>query len=116
MEAELYACLEATAHAIWLKNFITCLKIVDSIERPLQLYCDNQSVVCFANNNKSSSSCKYLDLKLYVVNERVENQIVSIDYISTQSMLADPFTKGLAPGLYSVHVKNMGLSGSFSMY
>ncbi|XP_042958044.1 secreted RxLR effector protein 161-like [Carya illinoinensis] len=60
MEAEFVACFEATVHGLWLRNFISGLGVVDSIERPLIIYCDNSSAVFFSKNdrsiNKGSSS------------------------------------------------------------
>ncbi|XP_074297230.1 secreted RxLR effector protein 161-like [Silene latifolia] len=35
MEVEFVACFEATIHALWLRNFISGLGIVDSIVKPL---------------------------------------------------------------------------------
>ena len=55
MEAEFIGCYEATSQALWLRNFITGLKIVDSIARPLRFYCDNLAAVFFSKNNKSES-------------------------------------------------------------
>ncbi|XP_074342901.1 secreted RxLR effector protein 161-like [Apium graveolens] len=37
VEAEFVACYKATNHAIWLQNFITGLRVVDGIERPLKV-------------------------------------------------------------------------------
>src|SRR5438270_10991178 len=54
MEAEFVACFEATSHALWLRNFISGLGVVDSIARPLRIYCDNTAVVCFSKNGKFS--------------------------------------------------------------
>jgi hypothetical protein len=42
MYVEFIACFEATGRAIWLKKFIPNLKVVDCIEKPLKMYCDNQ--------------------------------------------------------------------------
>jgi hypothetical protein len=30
---------------MWLKKFVPGLRVVDSIERPLKLYCDNEPAV-----------------------------------------------------------------------
>ena len=38
MEAEFISCFEATSHGVWLKSFISGLKIVDSISKSLRLY------------------------------------------------------------------------------
>ncbi|KAA0035715.1 Retrovirus-related Pol polyprotein from transposon TNT 1-94 [Cucumis melo var. makuwa] len=47
MEAEFVACFEATVHGLWLRNFISGLGIVDSIAKPLRIYCDNSAAVFF---------------------------------------------------------------------
>ena len=43
--AEFVACYEATGQVNWLKKFIPGLKVVDDINRPLKLYCDNNPAV-----------------------------------------------------------------------
>jgi hypothetical protein len=45
MYAEFVACYEATGQVNWLKKFIPGLKVVDSIHKPLKLYCDNNPAV-----------------------------------------------------------------------
>ncbi|KAL6335947.1 hypothetical protein AAG906_003572 [Vitis piasezkii] len=44
MEAEFIACYETSNHGIWLWNFIIELHIVDGIEKPLRINCDNKVV------------------------------------------------------------------------
>ena len=73
MAAEYIACYEASNHDNWLKNCVISLKVVQGIERPLKLYCDNQSAVMFANNNRSLTKSKHIDIKYLVVKERVQN-------------------------------------------
>ena len=41
MEAKFVSCFKATSHGVWLKSFISRLRVVDSISRPLKIYCDN---------------------------------------------------------------------------
>ncbi|RVW72007.1 Retrovirus-related Pol polyprotein from transposon TNT 1-94 [Vitis vinifera] len=55
MEAEFVSCFEGTSHGVWLKSFIFGLRVVDSISRPLKIYCDNSAAIFMAKNNKSSS-------------------------------------------------------------
>jgi hypothetical protein len=73
MYAEFVACYEATGQVKWLMKFVPGLKVVDSIQRPLKLYCDNESAVFYAHNNKSSGAAKYIDIKFYVVKERIQD-------------------------------------------
>jgi hypothetical protein len=71
MYAEFVACYEATGQVKWLKKFVPRLKVVDSIQRPLNMYYDNKPVVFYAYNTKSSSAAKHIDLKFYVMKEKI---------------------------------------------
>ena len=95
MEVEFVACFEAMVQAKWLQNFLSGLGIVDSIARPLKIYCDNYAAVFFSKNDKYSKGAKHMELKYFAVKEEVHKQIVSIEHISTNLMIADPLTKGL---------------------
>ena len=83
--------------------------MVDDIYRPLKLYCDNNPAVQYAYNNKSSGTAKHIDMKYYVVKDKVRDHIISLEHISTEKMLADPLTKGLPPNVFREHVSDMGL-------
>ena len=109
MYAEFVACYEATGQVNWLKKFIPGLKVVDDIYRPLKLYCDNNPAVQYAHNNKSSGAAKHIDIKYYVVKDKVWDHVISLEHISTEKMLADPLTKGLSPNVFREHVAGMGL-------
>ena len=109
MAAEFVACYEASNHGIWLRNFVTGLRVVDGIERPLKLFCDNKSAVMYSNNNRSSAKSKHIDIKFLVVKERVQSGQISIEHIVTDSMLADPLTKGLTPKAFHEHTARMGV-------
>jgi len=88
------------------------LKVVDDIHKQLKLYCDNNPVVCYAHNNKSSGAAKYIDIKYYVVKDKVQDHVISFDHISTEKILVDPLTKGLLPNVFREHIADMGLRES----
>ena len=112
MYAEFIACYEAVGQVSWLKKFVPGLRVVDSIQKPLKLYCDNEPAICYAFNNKSSDAAKHIDIKYYVVKERVQDHTIDLEHISTKQMLADPLTKGLPPNVFREHVAGMGLRES----
>lgn len=85
------------------------LGIVDSIERPLRIYCDNSAAVFFSKNDKYSKGAKHMDLKYLAVKEEVQKHRVSIEHIGTDMMIADPLTKGLPPKTFSGHAVEMGI-------
>ena len=104
MEVEFTACYEASNQAMWLRNFIIELCIVDGIERPLRINCDNKAIELYSKNNKSLSKSKHIDLKFLVVKERVQSFQVSIEHTSINFMIADPLTKGVPPKVFHEHV------------
>ena len=109
MEAEFVACFEATIHGLWLRNFISGLRVVDSISRPLRMYCDNAAAVFFSKNDKYSKGAKHMELKFLSVKEEVQKQRVFVEHISTKLMIAGPLTKGLPLKTFKEHTISMGL-------
>jgi hypothetical protein len=112
MYAEFVACYETSRQVSWLKKFLPRLRVVDSIERPLKLYYDNNPVVEYAHNNRSSGAAKHIDIKYYVVKEKVQNHVINLEYIKTDNMLADPLIKGLPPNVFRKHLAGMELRES----
>ena len=102
MTTKFVACYEASNHGIWLRNFVTGLRIMEGIERPLKLCCDNKSAVLYSNNNRSSSMSKHIDIKFLVVKERVQSGQISIEYIRTNSMILR-----LPPKVFHEHTAHM---------
>ena len=45
MQTEFVACYHATGQAVWLKNFILKLRVVDSIIKQLVIYYNNEAEV-----------------------------------------------------------------------
>jgi hypothetical protein len=109
MEVEFVSCFEATSHGVWLKSFISGLRIMDSIHRPLRMFCDNSATVFMAKNNKSGSRSKHIDIKYLAIRERIKEKKVVIEHISTELMIADPLTKGMPSLKFKDHVVDMGL-------
>ena len=109
VEAGFISCFEATSHGIWMKGFISRLRIIDPISRPLKIFCDNSTVVFLAKNNKSGSRSKHIDIKYLVIRKRVKDKTVVIEHINTELMIVYPLTKGMPPSKFKDHIDHMGL-------
>jgi len=107
MAAEFVACYEASNHELWLRNFVTGLRILSDFKRPLKLYCDNKSAVLYSNNNRSLSKSRYIDIKFLVVKEMVQSGQILIEHIGTNSMIANPLNKELTPKVFHEHTASM---------
>jgi len=108
MVAKFVTCYKTSNQGLWLQNFVTGLHILSGIERPLKLYCDNNSTVLYSNNNMSLSKSKHIDIKFLVVKERVHNGQFSIEHIGTNFMITDMLTKRLPPKIFQEYTTHMG--------
>jgi hypothetical protein len=50
---------------VWSKS------VVGSIERLLKLYCNNESVVLYAHNNKKIKAARHINIRFFVVKEKI---------------------------------------------
>jgi hypothetical protein len=55
---------------MWLKKFVPELRVVDSIERALKLYCDNKPALLYSHNNKKTKAAKHINIRFYVMKEK----------------------------------------------
>ena len=97
MEAEFVSYFEATSHGVWLKSFVSRLRVADSISMPLKLYYDNSAAIFMAKNNKSGSPNKYIDIKYLAIRESVKEKKVVFEHINTKLTIADPLIKDMQP-------------------
>ena len=104
MEAEFVSCFEVSSQGVWLKSFISGLRVMDSISKPLRMF--------LAKNNKSGSRRKHINIKYLANREHVKEKKVVNVHISTELMIVDPLTKGMPPMKFKDHVDRMEIVSS----
>ena len=57
----------------------------------------------------NSGAAKHIDIKYYVVKDKVWDHIICLEHIRTEKMLADLLTKGLPPSVFREHLAGMSL-------
>jgi hypothetical protein len=73
------------------------------------LHCNNKPAILYAHNNKKMKHVKHINNMLYVVKEKIQNQTINFEYISTKKMVADLLTNGLPPNVFREHLAGMSL-------
>ena len=61
----------------------------------LKLLCDNMSAINISKNPVQHSRTKHIDIRHHFIRELVEDGIISLDHVSTESQVADLLTKPL---------------------
>ncbi|PKU86380.1 Retrovirus-related Pol polyprotein from transposon TNT 1-94 [Dendrobium catenatum] len=109
MEAEYVAAAEAAKEAVWLRNFLIELEVVPNLEKPLTLFCDNSAAISNTKEARNHKRAKHIYIKYHLIREIVKEGKVSVQKITSQENIADPFTKTLPERIFQKHVQEMGL-------
>lgn len=75
----------------------------------LKVNYDNEVAASFSNNDKNTIYHEPMELKYFLVNERIENHHMCIKLIGTKDMVTFRHTKALKSGLFFKLVIEMGL-------
>ena len=65
-----------------------------------------------AKNNTSGSWSKHIDIKYLAIREKVKDNKLVIEHISTELMIIDPLTKGMPLFKFKDHVERMRLGST----
>ncbi|KAJ9542828.1 LOW QUALITY PROTEIN: hypothetical protein OSB04_029334 [Centaurea solstitialis] len=98
-EAEYIAASDAAKEAVWLRNFISDLRVVANISRPVNIYRDNSGAVAQAKEPREYHKSRHVLMK----------GDVRICKIPTDENVADPLTKPLARVKHDVHASSIGM-------
>ena len=93
-EAEYMAAASATKEALWLGYMLRDLGIET---KSIPIWSDSQAALALIKNPMVSQRSKHIDVAYHFVRERAENGTVSFDYVTTEEMAADCFTKPVPP-------------------
>ncbi|KAJ9557211.1 hypothetical protein OSB04_011825, partial [Centaurea solstitialis] len=108
-EAEYIAASDAAKEAVWLRNFITDLRVVASISRPVDIYCDNSGAVAQAKEPREHHKSRHVLRKFHLIREIIGRGDVRICKIPTDENVADPLTKPLARVKHESHANSIGM-------
>lgn len=93
-EAELIALSDSVGQVIWVRDFIKYQGYPDI--SPAVVYQDNKSTISLvANGPTNAPGTRHIHIRYFFVRDRVEQGDVKVEYLSTDKMISDFFTKPL---------------------
>nr|XP_043617566.1 uncharacterized mitochondrial protein AtMg00810-like [Erigeron canadensis] len=110
-EAEYRCMASATCEIIWLNNLLQSLQVNSSL--PIDMFCDNSSVIQLASNPVFHEKFKHFELDWYVVREKVTSGLIKVEKIDYKNQVADIFTKGLSITQHKSLSKRLNLFDMF---
>ena len=107
-EAEYRSMASATAELTWL-SFI--LRDIDlHLSQPPILFCDNMSALYMTINPVFHNRSKHIELDYHFIREKVALGKLITQFVSSDELLADIFTKPLASNVFNCFRVKLGLT------
>ncbi|KAJ9536778.1 hypothetical protein OSB04_un000002 [Centaurea solstitialis] len=108
-EAEYIAASDAAKEAVWLRNFLSDLRVVASVSRPIDIFCDNSGAVAQEKEPREHHKSRHVLRKYHLIREIIGRGDVRICKIPTEDNVADPLTKPLARVKHEAHANSIGM-------
>jgi len=97
-ESEYVVLTHAFKDIIWIQKFIKEISpfFPFNFSIPTNLFCDNQGAIRLSKDATYHARTKHINVHFHFVRQTVTQKDISLNYISTNDMVADIFTKSLA--------------------
>lgn len=106
-EAEYTALTAAAQEAMYNRHFLESIGVPQ--KEPTVIYADNQSSIALAMNPVHHARTRHLDVKQHFIRQAVSSKQVKLQYVQTESNVADLFTKPLPRDRHLQHCESLGL-------
>ncbi|CAI5712611.1 unnamed protein product [Peronospora destructor] len=106
-EAEYMALYSATQEAVWLRLLLS--DIGCPLGTATTIYEDNQGCIALAKNPVFHARTKHIDINFYFLREKIEEDVIQLEYKPTNEMIADGLTKALGRTKHAIFIKGLHL-------
>ena len=105
--AELEALYHAVTEGIWIHQMLKSLGLVK--EKYIKIFCDNMAVVSLVHGEKYLDRTKHEVVRVEFLRDKIRDGTLKVEWIGSEKMRADIFTKGLGNNLFGEHVGGLNL-------
>jgi hypothetical protein len=106
-KAEYIATMHAAKELVWLLHLLNELGQVQ--KSPMLLRIDNQSAMAVAKNPEFHDRTKHIEVHYHFLCQLVDKRALVLEYVPTNSQIADVLTKGLVREKHERFATEMGL-------
>ena len=109
-EAELLALSQVAKEAIYTMRLLTELKVELPINK-ITIHCDNKQTIRLVTEETSQLQTKlrHVDIHNHWLRQEVQSGTIAVQYIASNEMLADGFTKALPTTRWSSFLQQLGM-------
>ena len=95
-KSEYVTLTHATKDILWIHKLLDKLTFLYNHQLPSQFYCDNQGAIELSKNSCFHAQKKHINVHFHVICQTVNCRHICVNYIPTDDMVTDIFTKPLA--------------------
>lgn len=92
-EAEYVAASTAVKELVWLERLFKEL-LNDKLD-VVRFFMDNQSAIRLVKNPEFHEKSKHIDIRYHFIRSKFEEKLFTLEYLPSEKMIADIFTKAL---------------------
>jgi hypothetical protein len=111
-EAEYRALASVTCELQWLRKL--CKDLHLNVPVPYLIFCDSQSAIYIAKNPTFHERTKHIEVDCHFTREKLQQGLIHLLHVPSNSQVADMFTKALYPKYFSSDVSKLGLLDIYS--
>ncbi|GKC95859.1 hypothetical protein Tco_1161301 [Tanacetum coccineum] len=109
-DRELWHCVMLQCkEAEWLRDLLINIPLQSQPMPPISVHCDSQSTLSRAYNQVYNGMSRHIRLRHRQVNQLINDGVITVSFLRSSKILADPFTKGLPRKLIESTLQGMGL-------
>ncbi|KAJ9544735.1 hypothetical protein OSB04_024442 [Centaurea solstitialis] len=109
IEAKYIAASDAAKEAVWLRNFLSDLRVVANISRRIDIFYDNSGAVAQAKEPRENHKSRHVLKKYHLIRDIIGRGDVRTCKIPTDDNVTDPLTKPLARVKHEAHACSIGM-------
>ncbi len=110
VEPEFTALGEAVREALWMRGLLREMQLQRFCENATKIFIDNQGAMALAQNKIASERTKHLYIRSFFVQNVIETGEIDLEYVTSESNVADGLTKGIKHSRLVAHNQRYGLS------
>ena len=109
METELMVLEKARCKTIWFRSLLIDMPPFTNSVVSVCFPCNCQATITRVKSKVYNGKSRHIQLRHNIVRQLIGNGVMSLDFVRSESNLADPLTKPLARRLVSETTRGIGL-------
>ncbi|CAL2237756.1 unnamed protein product [Prunus armeniaca] len=111
-EAEYRGMAHDVCELLWLRRLLRDLGF--GPKKPMDLYCDNKAAIAIAHNPVQHDRTKHVEVDRNFIKEKLDAEIVSFPFISSEYQLAYVLTKAISTSIFHNSLDKLGMRDVFA--